>query len=290
VRREIGPLGTLLIGAAVAAAQTVSFVKVPPEQTPGGLLAIPELRIAVTAPGPGWQWLHLTGQEETWPRKTTYVCEHTATGRRFAVTALETVAKNATPKSMEAEFVDSARKTGWEVERSLGEASDIPHPGSIRISWRGRRGNDLPQSSRVYVISSGITYTLVYQGPEEVEPADFGQFVRSFQLLPEAPAAGGSGVVETYLYYFLLLGGLGAGLIANAVARRRVVNPGAVAAIVLVVLLGLRIFGAASSPTLVGLPERSTVRQLEAVREAFWPLVIACGLFAGLRRPSSPKA
>jgi len=274
-----------LAAAGQAYGQGVTFNEAPADQVRGRVLVAGHLNFSVEAPDDGWHWLIAGGTEGLRPKQAIYVCEQVETGRRFAVTVIEQVLGELEPKAMATGFTEGAKREGWEIESVSSEPSDVPRPGAVRASWRGHQPGGSPVTTYVYAATARIGYTLLYQGPEATEPADFQTFARSFRLLRDVPPRPRGEIIRSVTYYFLLTIGLALGFVVNLVARRRLVNPGLAGIVLVLAFLVFRLISVTRAGTMAGISPESMGRLwAESVFEPAWPITIGVAVFVLVRR------
>jgi hypothetical protein len=181
----------LALGAERASSQVdAGFEPVPAANISEETLRVPEENFSVRAPGPQWDWLRDNPAKASSGRS--YLCRNLRTGERF----LLTVTPPGTHGDAYAEDWLARIRTAQEAQsRELvgtrSEASDVPAPGSLRLSTMiTAPGTTIYFTG--YVLGADRVYAFQHYSDAARESPVFTAFARSFALLTPSAAAGRS--------------------------------------------------------------------------------------------------
>lgn len=252
-------------------AQEAGLEPIPGRSVADGKLSIPAENFSVMAPGKGWEWLRQKPAAGAIARN--YLCRNPETGEVFFLTVSDRAPRQV--ENLAEGLLTGMRKSqeakGRRVENARSEPSDVPAPGSYRLSATVV----LPERTIhfiSYALATDRVYSLSVYSEEEKEPEAFTRFARSFALLAAAAEPPKGSVSERCVAICLYVGALvlflGVGSLINALAKRPVFSGGLIAFIVILVIATLRLAGVVATK-----PDPESIGYV--VGEALVPALIA---------------
>lgn len=178
-------LFALIVSAAAVSAQL--------EPVPDSQVSAETLRLAVAtikAP-PGWKWYRMPvsdhAAQQLHPQLTseTYVAQSPKAREGYLLSVIggtsATTVNDEFMKGMGDGMTRTAPSTGWQITDYHFEPSKIPFEGAYRFSCVATNGAGLVKHRIGYVFGDSVQYQISMSSPESEEPAQFRQFVASFQ-------------------------------------------------------------------------------------------------------------
>jgi hypothetical protein len=185
-RRALAAALPLSLASVPAFAQVdPGFEPVPAANFSEGTLSVPEENFSIRAPGPQWDWLRDTPAKDAIGRR--YVCRNLRTGERFLLTVGRSSDGGKPAESLLAAIKGTQEAQGRELVRERSDPSDVPAPGSFRLSTM-ITGPGTTIYFTGYVLEADRVYTLQHFSDAPRESPVFQAFARSFALLNPAAA------------------------------------------------------------------------------------------------------
>jgi hypothetical protein len=237
-------------------------------------LRVPEENFSITAPSVEWEWLR--DKPASGAPARNYLCRHMRSGERLLLTVFKPSRESG--EKLVAEILEGIRRsreaTGAQLVDARDEPSDIPVPGSHRLSTMITSGG-APIYFTAYAVVTDRLYVFQRYSNEARESPVFRSFVQSFALAaPVGPRARSpfTGTASALLVYgSILVVCFGLGSLVNVVARRPVVSGGLVALVLIVVVAALRMVS-----QLDGQPDPEKIGY--SLGEALLPVIVAAWL------------
>ena len=166
------------------------FEPVPAANISEETLRVPEENFSVRAPGPQWDWLRDNPAKGSSGRS--YLCRNLRTGERFLLTVTPPGTRGgAYAEDWLARIRTAQEAQGRELVGARSEPSDVPAPGSLRLSTMiTAPGTTIYFTG--YVLGADRVYAFQHYSDTPRESPVFNAFARSFALLTPAAAAGRS--------------------------------------------------------------------------------------------------
>jgi len=208
-RMPMTAVAILLLSASRGTGQVdAGFEPVPAANISERTLLVPEENFSMRTPGPEWEWLRDKAPSDSGGRS--YLCRNLRTGERFQLTVTPPGARAAKyAEDWLARIRTTQEAQGRELVGPRSEPSDVPAPGSLRLSTM----ITAPRTTIYftgYVLGADRVYAFQHYSDVSKESAAFNAFARSFALVSPAAPEGRSllaryGVVVAVVVGLVLL-------------------------------------------------------------------------------------
>jgi hypothetical protein len=165
-------------------AQPASPQPVPKNMVSGRTLTVKPYNFAVTAPGDGWEWLHVA--LTTHAKGYTYLCRQGSTGAVVALNVFDQDDRGRPDGDVMKGLVSGSGSGGRSYRTPRYERADIPLPGSYRFTATLDLGGRNAHITS-YVYWTNRMYVFQIASADSAEPKVLTEVVKSFKLLAPVP-------------------------------------------------------------------------------------------------------